>query len=370
MIDAEKAVSLHHQTETRIKELRVMKTISNIKYLLLIVMIAMTGMTFSSCSDDDENNNDNTEAKTEALVDEAVREVKYTIIDEEELTSDELADEVFGPSGANSENTELEVMRAAFLEKQKQLAEEVATEIGANGWALLHKSVVFKYESVDEQGKPVTLSAKVYWGTVPLYGALDPNYMVLYPHNPALTFQKYFEQKKHPYPCVFPFTIKAMMAAYPEILGKWSEDDFYSKDFVENHKSLMDEMVARKEFSCDKINAKFFEWYPHKGENDIKGGKEIWLTDILSPEVLDTNSEIYKALFQCLDKNNLTKGWTPKHKIKLYHGKADEIVPYANSEAVRDAFPDMVEFSTSMSGTDGHIGTCVKWLGQIMLNIW
>jgi hypothetical protein len=169
---------------------------------------------------------------------------------------------------------------------------------------------------------------------------------------------------------VFPFTIKAMMAAYPEILGKWSEDDFYSKDFVENHKSLMDEMVASKEFSCDKINAKFFEWYPHKGENDIKGGKEIWLTDILSPEVLDTNSEIYKALFQCLDKNNLTKGWTPKHKIKLYHGKADEIVPYANSEAVRDAFPDMVEFSTSMSGTDGHIGTCVKWLGQIMLNIW
>ena len=45
-------------------------------------------------------------------------------------------------------------------------------------------------------------------------------------------------------------------------------------------------------------------------------------------------------------------------------------MPYANSEAVRDAFPGMVDLSTSMSGTDGHVGTCVKWLGQIMLNIW
>ena len=269
------------------------------------------------------------------MIDEAVRDVKYAIINEEELTTDELAEEIFGPAGANSENSELENMRTAFIEKQKQLAEEKTAEIGANGWALSHKSVIFKYESIDEQGSPISLSAKVYWGTVPFYGALDPNYMVLCPHftigsnpecltskhtyelcainsidtlkagykvfteqsnakmkdswklyvigasqgggnalaihklfdthldeaktwrfeysyccagphNPALTFQKYFEQKKHPYPCVFPFTIKAMMAAYPDILGKWTEDDFYSEDFVENHKALMDEMVASR----------------------------------------------------------------------------------------------------------------------------
>lgn len=461
---------------------------SNIKYLLLIAMVAMTGMTISSCSNDDEDNNS---VKIEKSIDEAVEGVRYTITDEDVLTASEMADEVFGPSGANSDDPELEQMRAAFLQKQQQLAEEKAAEVGANGWALSYKSVNFKYESEDEQGNPITLSAKVYWGVVPFYGALDPDYIVLCPHftigsnpecptskhtyeaaaitgdnllimpdykgfgetkkmvqpyvnhelcainsidalkagykvfteqskakmeknwklyvigasqgggnalaihkwfdthldeaetwrfeysyccagphNPALTFQKYFEQKKHPYPCVFPFTIKAMMAAYPDILGKWTDDDFYSEDFVENHKALMDEMVASKEYNCDKLNAKFFEWYPHKGESGIKGGKEILLTDILSPEVLDTESEIYKALFMCLEKNDLTKGWTPVHKIKLYHGKADEIVPYANSEAVKEAFPDMVEFSTSMSGTDGHVGTCVKWLGQIMLNAW
>lgn len=465
------------------------KNVNNYKKLLLIAVIALTGMTFSSCSNDDDEENDSPNV-TETL-DNIVKDVKYTITDEDELTPEELAEEVLGPVGANSDDDEIEQVRQAFLNKQKQLAEKKAAELGANGLSLKYKSVNFKYSSVDEQGNEIQLSARVYWGTVPFYGALDPDYIVLCPHftigsnaecptekhtyeamaingdnllimpdykgfgntrkmvqpyinhelcainsidalkagykvftdeskakmeknwklyvigasqgggnalaihkwfdthldvanqwrfeysyccagphNPALTFQKYFEQEKHPYPCVFPFTIKAMMAAYPEILGKWSEEDFYSKDYVENHKSLMDEMVASKEFNCNKINAKFFEWYPHKGEKDIKGGKEIWLTDILSPEVLDTNSEIYKALFECLEKNNLTKGWTPVHKIKLYHGKTDEIVPYANSEAVKEAFPDMVQLSTSGLGTDGHIGTCVKWLGQIMVNMW
>lgn len=467
-----------------------MKTISNIKYLMLIAIMAMTGMTISSCSNDDDDNDDSPKAET-ATIDEAVKDVKVIITDEEELTANELADEVFGPSGANSDNPVVEQMRADFLQKQQQLSEEKAAEAGANGWTVSYKSVIYKYESTDEQGKPITLSAKVYWGTVPFYGALDPDYMVLCPHftigsnpecptskhtyeaaaitgdnllimpdykgfgetkklvqpyvnhelcainsidalkagykvftersgakmeedwklyvvgasqgggnalaihkwfdthldeantwrfeysyscagphNPALTFEKYFEQKKHPYPCVFPFTIKAMMAAYPEILGQWSESDFYSKEYVENHKALMDEMVASKEYNCDELNEKFFNWYPHKGEDGIKSGKEILITDILSPEVLDTNSDIYKALFECLKKNDLTQGWTPVHKIKLYHGKSDELVPYANSEAVRDAFPGMVDLSTSMSGTDGHVGTCVKWLGQIMLNIW
>jgi hypothetical protein len=86
--------------------------------------------------------------------------------------------------------------------------------------------------------------------------------------------------------------------------------------------------------------------------------------------VLDTNSDIYKALFKCLQKNDLTTGWTPTHKIKLYHGEADEIVPYANSKAVADAFPEMATLSTSGWGTGGHLGTCIKWLGQVMINVW
>lgn len=113
-----------------------------------------------------------------------------------------------------------------------------------------------------------------------------------------------------------------------------------------------------------------FEWYPHKGETGIKSGKEILLTDFLNPDLFDTDSEIYKALYTCLEKNDLTKGWTPTHKIKLYHGEADDIVPYANSEAVVEAFPEMATLSTSGWGTGGHMGTCIKWLGQVLISAW
>ena len=198
----------------------------------------------------------------------------------------------------------------------------------------------------------------------------DYSYCCAGPYDPALTFQKYFQQKKHPYPCVFPFVIKSMMAAYPDILGKWKEEDFYSEDYVSKHKSLMDQLIASKEYDCDAINKKFFEWYPHTGDKNIKGGKEIYLSDILSDEVQDENSEMYKALFKCLDDNNLTKGWTPTHTIKLYHGEGDDIVPYANAKAVVDAFPGKTKMFNSGWGTSGHLETCGKWLGTLVINNW
>ena len=190
------------------------------------------------------------------------------------------------------------------------------------------------------------------------------------PYDPALTFKKYFEQKKHPYPCVFPFVLKALYPVHAYLNVKWEEEDFYSEDFVQNHKALMDQLVDSKEYTCDELNKKFFEWYPHEGEEGIDGGSEIYLSDILNPELLDPNSDMYKALFKCLEYNSLTTDWTPTHKIKLYHGADDEIVPYANAEAVVAAFPDKTELFNSGWGSDGHIGTCIKWLLTVVINNW
>lgn len=467
------------------------KTMYNLKQLSLVLLLSMMSASFTACSNDDDDNTNSQEQKKEETLEQTLRGVTYAINESEELTVEQLADEIFGPAGANGDDPEVETMRAAFLMKQRALSEKKAEEIGANGIAMGYKSINYTYNSVDEHGKSVELSARVYWGVVPYFGALNPDYMVLCPHftigsnteaptqkhtyeamaitgdnllimpdykgfgvsrelvqpycnhelcaqnsidamkagykifldtsgaemennwklyiigasqgggnalaihkyldthpemakqwhfeysyccagpySPSLTFQKYFEQKKHPYPCVFPFVIKEMLEAYPDVLGQWTEDDFYTADFVKNHKAEMDWMVNGKEYSCDKINEAFFKWYPHTGESGIKGGSEILLTDFLNPAVLDTNSDIYKALFKCLQKNDLTTGWTPTHKIKLYHGEADEIVPYANSQAVADAFPEMATLSTSGWGTGGHLGTCIKWLGQVMVNVW
>ena len=57
------------------------KNVNNYKKLLLIAVIALTGMTFSSCSNDDDEENDSPNV-TETL-DNIVKDVKYTITDED-----------------------------------------------------------------------------------------------------------------------------------------------------------------------------------------------------------------------------------------------------------------------------------------------
>ena len=109
--------------------------------------------------------------------------------------------------------------------------------------------------------------------------------------------------------------------------------------------------------------------YPHEGEKDIQGGKEIWLSDILSPEILNFESDFCQALFECLDKNDLTKGWTPIHPIHLYHGKNDDIVSYANAEAVMKAFPEKADLKSPQTNDD-HIGTSLQWFISIVFNTW
>ena len=464
----------------------------NLKQLLLLAVLMAAVVVVPACKDDDDNNDKNEEQQQNLDIDAQVADVQLEVVSDKLLKAEEMADEIFGPSGANGDEA-LEKFRAAFVKRQQELAERLAAENGANGLATGWRSINYKYQSVDEQGKTVWLSARVYWGTYWAFGThdMDPDYIVLCPHltigsnsecptekhtyeaaaicgdnlvimpdylgfgatkdrpqpytnhelcaqnsidalkagykvfldktdakleddykmyvigasqgggnalaihkwldthpdfakswrfeysyccagpySPSLTFQKYFEQKKHPYPCVFPFVLNAMFAAYPDVLGKWKMSDFYNDDYVKNHYEEMEKIVASKESDTKAVSAKFFSWYPHTGEDGIKGGEEIYISDILHPDLFDTNSEKYKALFACLDKNNLTTGWTPTHKIYLYHGKDDDIVPFANAEAVKSAFGNQVELSESGWGTGGHIGTCMKWLGQILINNW
>lgn len=196
----------------------------------------------------------------------------------------------------------------------------------------------------------------------------DFSYCAAGPYSPRITFEKYFEQKKLVYPVVMPVVIKAMRAAYPDILGKWSEEDFFSESYLQK-KEIIDLMVDSKEYTSDEINEYIFNMYPHTGEQDIQGGKEIWLSDIVSSDIMNLESDLCKALFECLDKNDLTQGWTPIHPIHLYHGKNDDIVSYANAQAVKQAFPDKANLKSPLAN-DGHIGTSLQWLMTIVFNTW
>ena len=195
------------------------------------------------------------------------------------------------------------------------------------------------------------------------------SYCAAGPYSPRITFEEYFKQRVLDYPIVLPLTIKAMFAAFPDILGKWKEDDFYSEAYLKNKENI-DLMISSKKFFSGDINKAIFNMFPHTGENGIQSGKQVLMTDLLAPDVCDMESEKCKAFFECFDRCDLTKGWTPKHPIHLYHGKNDTYVSFANSEAVVAAFPGMTTLKTTMPGSDGHLAVCFLWMMSVAFGFW
>ncbi len=179
------------------------------------------------------------------------------------------------------------------------------------------------------------------------------------PYSPRKTMDYYYTAKSLSYPVILPIVIKSMLYCYPDILGKWKEEDFYSEAYL-NVKDEMDKLIAAKQTNSEDLIAKL---------KQLLGKDKISVNDMLSKDALDKESEMTKALYQCLDKNDLTTGWTPTHQIKLYHSRNDDIVPYSNAEALVNAFgTDKVKLFHSW--WVGHVNTCLKWYGTLATNNW
>jgi hypothetical protein len=81
--------------------------------------------------------------------------------------------------------------------------------------------------------------------------------------------------------------------------------------------------------------------------------------------MLDKESPICKAFYKCLEKNDITKGWTPKHHMKLHYSPYDAVVPYENSLAILEAFGgDKVTLQESSLPVD-HTTTCSLWMVEL-----
>lgn len=150
-------------------------------------MIAMT-----SCTQDDDilaENNSETQAE-EAMTRSAanceelaadVANVKY------QVTSDQKAQpgDVFMNFLKGSEcDPEVEAyVNQLRIEAEQQQNGEALTRTALPEIPSSYRYVDYTYESIDEQGKPVTLSARVCWGLSPLGKEISPKYMVLCPHS-------------------------------------------------------------------------------------------------------------------------------------------------------------------------------------------
>ncbi len=187
----------------------------------------------------------------------------------------------------------------------------------------------------------------------------DYSYCCAGPYSPSATMDFYYLVGNLTYPVILPIVIKSMLYCYPDIMGKWKEEDFYSDEYLKV-KDEMDKLFAAKQMNSTDLIAKLKE---------LLGKDNITVNDLLSKEALNKNSEMTKALYECLDKNDLTKGWTPVHKIKLYHSQIDDIVPYTNAQALVGQFgEDKVKLFNSYWA--GHVNTCLKWYGTLATNNW
>ncbi|MBR4967582.1 MAG: hypothetical protein IKY19_05055 [Bacteroidaceae bacterium] len=184
------------------------------------------------------------------------------------------------------------------------------------------------------------------------------------PYSPVVTIDKYLAEGKVAYPVVFPLVIKTMFDSYPAIMKGFTEDMAYSEGYLAV-KSEIDRMLASKEYNTSAINQVFIDKV-RKTVDATLADNEIYLTDILSPAMLDKESPINKALYMCLEKNDLTKGWTPTHPMKLHYSLQDKVVPHENSQALFDAFgEDIVTLEQSQLPTD-HTTTCSMWMINLL----
>lgn len=184
------------------------------------------------------------------------------------------------------------------------------------------------------------------------------------PYNPIKTLEKYFADGKTALPAVFPLTLKSMLESYPEVMADFTEELMYSDAYLQVKDSI-DEMISSKNYTTTEINLFFLENLK-KTVVDGLADDEIMLVDMLSDEMLNAESDIMKAVYSCLDKNDLTKGWSPVHPIKMHYSTGDRIVSYHNTLAAKEASGSKVILTTTSTPME-HMATCAMWMAGIFM---
>ena len=183
------------------------------------------------------------------------------------------------------------------------------------------------------------------------------------PYSPVVTIDKYLADGKVAYPVVFPLVIKTMFDSHPDIMKDFTEEMAYSQNYLAV-KDEIDRMIAGKGHNTAAINQLFIDKVKKTVDANL-ADNEIYLTDILSPAMLDKQSPICKALYQCLEKNDLIKGWTPIHPMILHYSPLDMVVPQENSLAILEAFGDDIVILKQSSIPADHTTTCSLWMVEL-----
>ncbi len=178
----------------------------------------------------------------------------------------------------------------------------------------------------------------------------DHSFVCCGPYCPEATMQKYLEWGRSSYPCVIPLVIKSMRACYPEFANKYPEEMFFSEKWNKK-KSGFDELYLKKLMNSEDLNKHILR---EMGET----GNSIYLRDLLSPEMNDPNSQIFKDLMACLREQDLTCGWWPRTNMWVCYSKNDEVVPYVNTEKLFGLEMASQKFDLKLT----HVACCAIYM--------
>lgn len=194
------------------------------------------------------------------------------------------------------------------------------------------------------------------------------------PYDPVATLMYYVkqcEEDKKPMnmAVVLPLIMKGMLDTNPYMKSHRAED-YFNPLFLET--GIMDWLRSKEKSTTDigkafyqcLLNepAKYGDLFVKKENLDEATAK---LKDIMNAECyayfkklyndnksrysttgvpLPTKRGVFEDLHLALASNDLTRGWSPKGQIFLYHSKDDPVVPYDNAKRVENTF----------TGKNGH----------------
>ncbi len=166
------------------------------------------------------------------------------------------------------------------------------------------------------------------------------------PYSPIVTLNKYIEDNKLYLPAALALIIKGAID-YDTRMTDYTPNDYFTDEFVNTG---IFKAIDKKDKSTSGL------------ENMLKDGgvkpnkDNYWTVDqCLRQEVIayfkgesvdEKHEAKLKALYEALNDNDLiASGWQPSHRILLFHGTDDEVVPIANYWYAADAWKNNDKFS-------------------------
>ena len=203
------------------------------------------------------------------------------------------------------------------------------------------------------------------------------------PYVPIATLRYYMEEDKDAkhkageltMPVAIALIIKGMLDTNPFMM-KYKATDFFSQDFIDT--GLLTIIENKKNESLEKTTNDIksdlealskMDKYKDMLNSDGRAYLRYVLTDrayeymtkLLTGGSLPPYEEM-EDLMAALESNDLTKGWTPKNPICMFHSTKDTVVPYINCQKAVSAFSGKSTLYMDNSDTEDHVTACKNFM--------